>query len=112
MPLPKILQDNLAIPVIGSPLFLVSGPDDGLENIYTQAHGSIRGGALNGLWTYWDNEGNLKETKNYTYGLVSGQYVSYHSKGHKLSSGQVMGVDENDNLIKDGLWYFWNETYI
>ena len=90
--------------------FLVSGPDDGLENIYTQAHGSIRGGALNGLWTYWDNEGNLKETKNYTYGLVSGQYVSYHSKGHKLSSGQVMGVDENDNLIKDGLWYFWNEN--
>ena len=27
MPLPKILQDNLAIPVIGSPLFLVSGPE-------------------------------------------------------------------------------------
>jgi nitronate monooxygenase len=27
MPLPKILQDNLSIPVIGSPLFLVSGPE-------------------------------------------------------------------------------------
>ena len=27
MPLPKILRDNLAIPVIGSPLFLVSGPE-------------------------------------------------------------------------------------
>ncbi|MDA9659718.1 nitronate monooxygenase family protein [Pseudomonadota bacterium] len=27
MPLPKILHDNLAIPVIGSPLFLVSGPE-------------------------------------------------------------------------------------
>jgi nitronate monooxygenase len=27
MPLPKILQANLAIPVIGSPLFLVSGPE-------------------------------------------------------------------------------------
>ena len=27
MPLPEILQDNLAIPVIGSPLFLVSGPE-------------------------------------------------------------------------------------
>ena len=27
MPLPKILQDNLAIPVIVSPLFLVSGPE-------------------------------------------------------------------------------------
>ena len=27
MPLPKFLQDNLAIPVIGSPLFLVSGPE-------------------------------------------------------------------------------------
>ena len=27
MPLPKILQDDLAIPVIGSPLFLVSGPE-------------------------------------------------------------------------------------
>ena len=27
MPLPKILQDNLAIPVIGAPLFLVSGPE-------------------------------------------------------------------------------------
>ena len=21
-----------------------------------------------------------------------------------------MGVNENDNLIKDGLWYFWNEN--
>ena len=27
MALPKILQDNLAIPVIGAPLFLVSGPE-------------------------------------------------------------------------------------
>ena len=27
MTLPKILQDNLSIPVIGAPLFLVSGPE-------------------------------------------------------------------------------------
>ena len=27
MPLPKTLQDNLSIPVIGAPLFLVSGPE-------------------------------------------------------------------------------------
>ena len=27
MSLPKILEDNLSIPVIGSPLFLVSGPE-------------------------------------------------------------------------------------
>ncbi|SVA37033.1 uncharacterized protein METZ01_LOCUS89887, partial [marine metagenome] len=27
MPLPKILLDNLSIPVIGAPLFLVSGPE-------------------------------------------------------------------------------------
>ena len=27
MTLPKILQGNLSIPVIGSPLFLVSGPE-------------------------------------------------------------------------------------
>ena len=27
MALPKILQDNLAIPVIGAPLFLISGPE-------------------------------------------------------------------------------------
>jgi nitronate monooxygenase len=27
MPLPKILQNNLSIPVIGAPLFLVSGPE-------------------------------------------------------------------------------------
>ena len=27
MALPKILQDNLAIPGIGAPLFLVSGPE-------------------------------------------------------------------------------------
>ena len=27
MPLPKILQNDLSIPVIGSPLFLVSGPE-------------------------------------------------------------------------------------
>ncbi|MGY8772990.1 MAG: nitronate monooxygenase, partial [Gammaproteobacteria bacterium] len=27
MALPKILQNNLSIPVIGSPLFLCSGPE-------------------------------------------------------------------------------------
>ena len=89
--------------------FLVSGPDDGSNSVYTQAHGSIRGGTLNGLWTYWDNEGNLLETKNYDYGILSGSYVKYHIRGHKLSEGTVDGLDEYGNMIKDGKWFIWTD---
>ena len=89
--------------------FLVSGPENDLNSIHTQAHGSIRGGLLNGLWTFWDNEGNLLETKSYKYGLMSGPYSSYHSNGHKLSSGVVIGNDENGNAIMHGSWSFWNQ---
>ena len=80
-----------------------------LNSFYSQAHGSIRKGLLNGLWTYWDNEGNLLETKNYNNGTISGEYTSYHNNGRKLSNGQVMGSNENGNMIMDGKWSFWNK---
>ena len=68
--------------------FLVYGKADTLNGIYSQAHGSIRKGLLNGLWTYWDNKGNLLESRNYNNGILSGAFSSYHISGHKLSSGQ------------------------
>ena len=39
MPLPKILQDNLALPVIGAPMFLVSHP----ELVIAQCQAGIAG---------------------------------------------------------------------
>ena len=88
--------------------FLVTGPDNGKGKIYTQAHGSIRRGNLNGLWTYWDNDGNLIETKNYDYGVIKGKYTKYHSKGFKLIEGYVSDIDSQQNMTKKGKWYFWN----
>lgn len=41
MPLPKILQDNLALPVIASPMFIVSGPDLVIEQCKAGIVGSF-----------------------------------------------------------------------
>ncbi|MBA64803.1 MAG: hypothetical protein CMG55_03275 [Candidatus Marinimicrobia bacterium] len=92
--------------------FLVSGPVNGLNKVYTQAHGSIRRGNLNGLWTYWDNDGNLLETKNYDYGIPMGQFIKYHPKGFKLIEGYVNGLDQDGKMIKEGKWYFWSNEGI
>ncbi len=41
MPLPKILQDNLALPVIASPMFIVSGPELVIEQCKAGIVGSF-----------------------------------------------------------------------
>ena len=66
---------------------MVSGLENDLNSTYNRAHGSIRKGLLNGLWTFWDNEGNLLETKTFDYGQISGPFSSYYINGQKLSEG-------------------------
>ena len=93
-------------------VFLVTGPIDGLSTAYTQAHGAVRGGRLDGPWTYWDNDGLLSAKKYYDKGTPRGQYTTYHPYGHKLADGVVNGIDDYGNLIKDGKWLFWDENGI
>ena len=85
---------------------------DGLNMVYTQAHGAIRGGRLDGPWTYWDNNGLLSAKKHYDKGTPWGHYTTYHHLGHKLTDGTVKGFDDYGNLIKDGKWLFWDENGI
>ena len=87
--------------------FLVSALENDLNSTYNRAHGSIRKGLLNGLWTFWDNEGNLLETKTFDYGQISGPFSSYYINGQKLSEGQVISSD--GDMIKNGKWLFWNQ---
>ena len=63
MTLPKILQDNLSIPVIGAPLFLVSGP----ELVIAQCKAGIVGSfpALNARTK--DKKSNLDVYKRQMY---------------------------------------------
>tara|TARA_Y100001934_G_C12378759_1_gene790926 strand:- start:1992 stop:4079 length:2088 start_codon:yes stop_codon:yes gene_type:complete len=93
-------------------VFLVTGPLDGLTTVYTQAHGAIRSGKLDGPWTYWNNDGLLSAKKHYDKGIPWGQYTTYHPLGHKLADGIVKGLDDYRNLIKDGKWLFWDEQGI
>ena len=93
-------------------IFLVTGPIDGLNTVYTQAHGAIRSGKLDGPWTFWDNDGLLSAKKHYDKGIPRGQYTTYHPMGHKLADGVVSGLDDYRNLIKDGKWLFWDEEGI
>ena len=93
-------------------VFLVTGPIDGLNMVYTQAHGAIRAGRLDGPWTYWDNNGLISAKRYYDKGVPRGQYTTYHSLGHKLTDGTVKGFDDYGNLIKDGKWLFWDESGI
>ena len=87
-------------------------PTDGLSTAYTQAHGAVRGGRLDGPWTYWDNDGLLSAKKYYDKGIPRGQYTTYHPLGRKLADGTVNGIDDYGNLIKDGKWLFWDENGI
>ena len=93
-------------------VFLVTGPIDCLNMVYTQAHGAIRAGRLDGPWTYWDNNGLISAKRYYDKGVPWGQYTTYHSLGHKLTDGTVKGFDDYGNLIKDGKWLFWDENGI
>ena len=90
-------------------VFLVTGPISGLSKIYTQAHGSIRDGKLDGTWTYWDNDGMISAKRNYDMGLPMGQFVTYHPLGHKLTEGTMKGLDEYGNMVKHGKWLFWGD---
>ena len=91
-------------------VFLVSGPVDGTNIVYIQAHGAIRSGRLDGPWIFWDREGLLSSKKYYDKGIPSGQYTTYHPAGYKLTDGTVAGIDDYGNLIKDGKWIFWDEN--
>ena len=92
--------------------FLVTGPINGTSTVYTQAHGVIRNGKLDGSWTFWDNNGYLAAKKEFDNGIQKGHSTTYHPKGHKLTDGLVSGFDDYGNLIKDGKWLFWNESGI
>ena len=91
-------------------VFLVAGPVDGIKNAPTQAHGAIREGRLDGKWVFWNQDGTLESKRDYDKGNLKGAYVTYHSKGHKLSDGLVNGIDDYKNLIRDGKWIFWDEN--
>ncbi len=93
-------------------MFLVTAPIDSESKAYTQAHGAIRNGKLDGPWTYWDGQGLISAKRHYDQGILWGQLTKYHSLGHKLADGVVKGLDDYGNLIKDGKWLFWNNQGI
>ena len=104
----KIFNDKHALKYLDG-IFLVTGPLNEEKNIYTQGHGSIRSGRLDGLWTFWNDSGVLSLKKYYKMGTPEGQYTTYHQSGHKMTDGMVKGLNEYGKLIKEGKWLFWDE---
>jgi len=90
--------------------FLVSGPINIDSFIYSKAHGAIRGGKLDGLWSYWGSSGQLLATKNYEDGAPFGKYNMYSENGIKIVDGIVKGLDKSGKIIKDGKWKFWDKN--
>ena len=90
--------------------FLVSGPINIDSFIYSKAHGAIRGGKLDGLWSYWGSSGQLLATKNYEDGAPFGKYNMYSENGIKIVDGFVKGLDNSGKIIKDGKWKFWDKN--
>ena len=92
--------------------FLVSGPIENEAKVYTQAHGAIRGGKIDGPWSFWDNNGQLVALKNYENGIPFGKYTIYYENGNRMINGVVIGIDDNRNIIKQGKWLFWDKNGI
>ena len=89
--------------------FLVSGPIQ-IENFsYSRAHGAVRGGKLDGLWSYWDSKGQLLFIKNYENGIPYGKYTIFYENGDKNIDGNVIGIGKDNKVIKDGKWKFWGQ---
>ena len=88
--------------------FLVSGPINIDNLIYSKAHGAIRGGKLDGPWSFWGSNGQLLSTKNYENGVPFGRYSTYSENGLKIIDGVVKGIDKSGKIVRDGEWKFWD----
>ena len=57
------------------------------ENGKNKAEGNLAQGIEQGLWKFWDKEGNLIQEVTYKDGEFNGPYVSYHLNGEKKEEG-------------------------
>lgn len=78
---------------------------------YTAAHGSIKNGSLEGLWTFWNTNGNLASKQFYKNGSPNGMHTSYHpSTGKKIEYGLIVGYDDFGKIKRDGKWIIQDST--
>jgi len=76
---------------------------------HTAAHGSIKNGSLDGLWTFWNTNGFLSSKQFYKNGSPNGWFTSFNEQtGKKSEEGLVLGYDVYGELIKDGKWMIWD----
>ena len=92
-------------------IYLVANSFNDSLSSFTSAHGSIRDGVLDGLWTFWYENGFISSKKYFKKGSPYGKITTYHEKsGKKIEDGIVKGYDDYGNLIKDGKWMFFDST--
>jgi len=69
-----------------------SGKKQGPWKIYTDtvliAKGSYVDGKPDGLWTYWYENGQMKEEGNYDQGVKNGMWVEWYSDGALMWKGE------------------------
>lgn len=92
-------------------IYLVANSFNDSLSSFTSAHGSIRDGVLDGLWTFWHENGFISSKRYFKKGSPNGQFRTYHEKsGKKIEDGIVSGYDDYGNLVKDGKWMFFDST--
>ncbi len=88
--------------------YFIYSPKAHGEKKYISSYGSFIENKRNGKWIFFDKNRKISALINYKKGEPSGNYATFHNKGHKLSEGLVNGLDEIGDLIKEGNWVYRN----
>ena len=59
-------------------------------------------GLKEGKWTYWHNNGKIKEQGEYQNNLKTGTWISRYDNGQKNDEGNYVAGE------KDGKWIEWD----
>ena len=88
--------------------YLIYSPKQYGEKKYIHSYGSFSNNRRQGKWIFFDKNRKISAVINYKAGEPIGEYITYHSEGHKISEGFVNGLDEIGDLIKTGNWIYRN----
>ena len=62
-----------------------------------------KNGKLEGLWTYWSDQGHKMMEGEYKNGVAAGRWCYWRDSGQKWKEGTLMGE------TPEGRWTYWSK---